>query len=71
MNRVQQRGLLLITKLRLTRGWTRGVLAERAGVSVWSVGRAERGESISLTTAVKINTALDQPYERVWMPAVE
>ena len=43
---------------RFAAGVAKGDLAERAGVSVWSISRAERGERISAKTAQALLAAL-------------
>ena len=43
---------------RLRRNWTQRTLAERAGVSRWTVTRMEAGESVGLTNFLAVVVAL-------------
>ena len=48
-----------LARHRLERNWTQAELATRAGVGQATVQRAERGESVQMTSMVKLLRALD------------
>lgn len=48
-----------LARQRLDRGLTQAALAERAGVAKRTLERAEAGESVQMTTLVRILRALD------------
>lgn len=48
-----------IERLRLARNWTQSQLAERAGVSVRTMGRLEKGAGATLDTFIRVLRALE------------
>jgi transcriptional regulator with XRE-family HTH domain len=48
-----------LTRHRLERDWTQSELAARAGIGQATVQRAERGESVQMTSMVKLLRALE------------
>ncbi|HEY2768761.1 MAG TPA: helix-turn-helix transcriptional regulator [Solirubrobacteraceae bacterium] len=48
-----------LARHRLERNWTQAELASRAGVGQATVQRAERGESIQMTSMIKLLRALE------------
>jgi transcriptional regulator with XRE-family HTH domain len=48
-----------LTRHRLERNWTQADLAARAGVGQATVQRAERGESVQMTSMLKLLRALE------------
>ena len=59
-----------VTALRLQRAWTREVLAERAGVNVYTLKHFERTGQISLHRLISVAYALDMnaEVERLFKP---
>ena len=51
----------LANRKRLRRAWSRGALADAAGLSRRTVGRALAGEDVSVGTARQLAAALDIP----------
>jgi len=46
-------------------GWSKMKLAQEAGVTPQTIGKAENGESIMLRSATKIAQALSRGFEKV------
>lgn len=55
-----------LLRARLGRGWSQADLSAASGVSEPTIGRAERGERITLLPAAKLARALEEPPEALF-----
>ncbi len=55
-----------IRKKRITKKWTQIELAQKAGVSLPTISKAEKGRLISDLSKQKIADALEQPIENLF-----
>lgn len=61
----------LIRKHRIAKGWTQAVLAQRAGVSLSTISKAENGQDVSDLKKSQIATALEKSAEALFSPPSE
>lgn len=61
-----------IRALRKDRGWTQDELAQRAGIAVQTISRAERGGALSIANIKRVGVALEvHPLELFADPGVQ
>jgi transcriptional regulator with XRE-family HTH domain len=61
---------MLIQKLRLQRGWSQEQVAQLSGVSVRTIQRLERGQSVSIETLKALGAAFEVDFSTLKEPTM-